>query len=342
MMKIFWKQFEALATGSKADLFSSARLRLTAYYLLIMTAVLIIFSAVLYFSFAYVLKDNIDTQFPDVPDQGDEAVIQTMSDAKDSIVVIDLTAFALTIVLGYSLAGRTLRPIEDVLERQKEFSANASHELRTPLAVMKSDSEIALKNTSTSSSEFRRVVESNLEEINRMSQMTENLLKLSRVETKKEKIYFSEVELGELVREAVDRIRPRTFQKGISLEVEKTDPGKISGNWDDLISVVSNLIQNGIDYNKPGGAAHVTVENNAQEMRLVVEDNGLGISEDDLPHIFERFYKADKSHGQNISNAGIGLSIVKRIVDNHSGSIKAESVLGKGTKIAVSFPSVGT
>ena len=143
-MKKYWKQFEALVTGSKADLFSSARLRLTAYYLLIMTGVLVVFSAVLYFSFEYVLKDNIDTQFPDVPDQGDQAIVQTMSDAKDGVVVIDLTAFALTIVLGYSLAGRTLRPIEDVLERQKEFSANASHELRTPLAVMRSDSEIAL------------------------------------------------------------------------------------------------------------------------------------------------------------------------------------------------------
>jgi len=305
-----------------------------------MTGVLVVFSAVLYFSFAYVLKDNIDTQFPDVPDQGDLAIVQTMSDAKDGVVVIDLTAFALTIVLGYSLAGRTLKPIEDVLERQKEFSANASHELRTPLAVMKSESEIALKNPNTSSSEFRKVVESNLEEINRMSQMTENLLKLSRVETKKEKIYFSEIELGELVREAADRIKSRNFQKEISIEVEKTDSGKILGNRDDLVSVASNLIQNGADYNRPGGAVRVSVESGQQEMRLVVEDNGLGISEDDLPHIFERFYKADKSHSRNFSNAGIGLSIAKRIVDKHSGSIKIESVLGKGTKIVVSFPLV--
>ena len=341
MMKNFWKQFEALVTGSKADLFSSARLRLTAYYLLIMTGVLVIFSAVLYFSFAYVLKDNIDTQFPDVPDQGDLAIVQTMSDAKDGVVVIDLTAFALTIVLGYSLAGRTLRPIEDVLERQKEFSANASHELRTPLAVMKSESEIALNNPKTSTADLRAVIESNLEEINRMSQMTENLLKLSRVETKKEKIYFSEIELGEFVREAANRISSRTSQKGVSIEVEKTDSGKILGNRDDLVSVASNLIQNGVDYNKPGGAVRVSVENSRQEMRLVVEDNGLGISEDDLPHIFERFYKADKSHSRNFSNAGIGLSIVKRIIDKHNGSIKIESILGKGTKIVVSFPSAG-
>lgn len=338
-MKKFWRQFEALVIGSKADLFSLARLRLTAFYLLIMTAVLIVFSAVLYFSFAYVLKDNIDTQFPDVPDQGDEAVIQTMSDAKDSIVVIDLTAFALTIVLGYSLAGRTLRPIEDVLERQKEFSANASHELRTPLAVMKSESEIALKNPKTSTADLRAVIESNLEEINRMSQMTENLLKLSRVEEKKEKIYFSEIELGELVREAADRISLRTSQKGVSIEVEKTDSGKILGNRDDLVSVASNLIQNGVDYNKPGGVVRVNVENHGQKMRFMVEDNGLGISENDLPHVFERFYKADKSHSRNSSNAGIGLSIVKRIVDKHGGSINVESILGKGTKIIVSFPS---
>jgi len=341
-MKKYWKQFEALVTGSKADLFSSARLRLTVYYLLIMTGVLIVFSAVLYFSFAYVLKDNIDTQFPDVPDQGDEAIVQTMSDAKDGIVVIDLTAFALTIVLGYSLAGRTLRPIEDVLERQKEFSANASHELRTPLAVMKSESEIALKNPGTSSSEFRKVIESNLEEINRMSQMTENLLKLSRVEARKEKIYFSEVDLGELVRDAVNRIKSRNFQKEISIEIERADPGKILGNQEDLVSVASNLIQNGVDYNQPGGAVRVGVEDNKKEMLLLIEDTGIGISKEDLPHIFERFYKADKSHSRNFSNAGIGLSIVKRIIDKHSGSIKIESVLGKGTKIVVSFPLVGT
>jgi signal transduction histidine kinase len=306
-----------------------------------MIGVLVVFSAVMYFSFAYVLKDNIETEFPDIPDQGDQAIVQTMSDAKDGVVVIDLTAFALTIFLGYSLAGRTLRPIENVLERQKEFSANASHELRTPLAVMKSESEIALKNPKTSTADLRAVIESNLEEINRMSQMTENLLKLSRVETKKEKIYFSEIELGELVRESANRISSRTPQKGVSIEIEKTDPGKILGNRDDLVSVASNLIQNGVDYNKPGGAVRVSVENGRQEMRLVVEDNGLGISEDDLPHIFERFYKADKSHSRNFSNAGIGLSIVKRIVDKHNGSIKIESILGKGTKIVVSLPSAG-
>jgi len=303
-----------------------------------MTGVLIIFSAVLYFSFAYVLKDNLETEFPDVPDQGDEAIVQTMSDAKDSIVVIDLTAFALTIVFGYGLAGRTLRPIEHALERQKEFSANASHELRTPLAVIKSDSEVALKNPKISTAGLREVIKSNLEEVDRMSQITENLLKLSRVETIKGKTYFSEIGLGGLVTNVAKRMKPRASQKIISLDVEKVDSGKILGNRDDLVSVASNLIQNGIDYNKPGGAVRISVENNKEEMRLVVEDNGIGISEDDLPHIFERFYKADKNHSRNSSNAGIGLSIVKRIVDKHGGSIKMESALDKGAKIIVSFP----
>lgn len=340
-MKKFWKQFEALVTGSKSDLFVSARLRLTAYYLLIMTGVLIVFSAVLYFSFAYVLKDNLETEFPDVPDQGDQAIIQTMSDAKDGVVVIDLTAFALTIFLGYSLAGRTLRPIKHALERQKEFSANVSHELRTPLAVIKSDSEVALKNSKATAAELRDVLESNLEEIDRMSQITENLLKLSRIETVKEKASFSKIGLGELVTDVASRMKSRISQRGISIEIERADSGKILGNWDDLVSVISNLIQNGVDYNKQGGIVRVSVENNKNEMRLVVRDNGLGISEDDLPHVFERFYKADKSHSRNFSSSGIGLSIVKEIVDKHGGSIKIESVLDKGTKIIVSFPLAG-
>jgi len=112
------------------------------------------------------------------------------------------------------------------------------------------------------------------------------------------------------------------FLKGNFDKIEKADSGKISGNRDDLSSVVSNLIQNGIDYNKPNGIVRVSVENNKKEMRLVIQDNGLGISENDLPYIFERFYKADKRHSQNFSSAGIGLSIVKEIVDKHGGSIK--------------------
>jgi len=290
------------------------------------------------FSFAYVLKDNVDTEFPDAGDQGDQAIIQTMSDAKDGIVVIDLTAFALTIVLGYSLAGNTLKPIKYALERQKEFSANASHELRTPLAVMKSDSEVALKNSNASAAELRRVIGSNLEEIDRMSQITENLLKLARLQAIKDKAYFSEIALGKLATDLVNRIKSQTSQKGISIEIEKADSGNILGDWDDLASVVSNLIQNGINYNKPGGTVRVRVENNKEEMQLSVQDNGFGISANDLPHIFERFYKADKSHRRNFSSAGIGLSIVKGIVDKHGGSIKIESALEKGTKIIVSFP----
>jgi two-component system sensor histidine kinase CiaH len=342
MTKKFWKQLGALATELRGDLFTSARLRLTVYYLFIMTGVLVVFSAVLYFSFAYVLKDNVDTQFPDSPDQGDQAIVQTMSDAKDGIIVIDLTAFALTFVLGYSLAGRTLRPIQDALERQKEFSANASHELRTPLAVMKSDSEVALKNPKTSAAELREVVESNLEEINRMSQITENLLRLARFETIKEKAYFSEIELGEFVKDLANRMKSQASQKGILIEVEKVDSGKILGSRDDLVSVISNLIQNGINYNKPNGIVRISVENNKEEIWLIVEDNGFGISEDDLPYVFERFYKADKSHSPDSSSAGIGLSIVKEIIGKHGGSIEIESALGKGTKISVSFPSASS
>lgn len=337
-MNKYWKQLEVWATGSKTDLFSAARLRLTAYYLLIMTVVLIVFSAVLYFAFAYVLKDNIDTQFPDVPDQGDQAIIQTMSDAKDGVIVIDLTAFALTIVLGYSLAGRTLAPIKNSMDRQKAFSANASHELRTPLAVMKSDSEVALKNSNASASELRDVIKSNLEEINQMLQITENLLRLARSQDAKDKTYFSGIELGELAANLANKMKLQTSQKGISIEIEKADSGKILGNHDDLVSVASNLIQNGVNYSKPGGTVRVSVENRGQEIQLVVEDDGFGISEDDLPHIFERFYKADKSHRRNFSSAGIGLSIVKEIVDKHGGSIEIESVLDKGTKIVASFP----
>lgn len=341
-MKKFWKQLGALAIELRGDLFTSARMRLTVYYLFMMTGVLVVFSAVLYFSFAYVLKDNVDTQFPDAPDQGDQAILQTMSDAKDGIVVIDLTAFALTLVLGYSLAGRTLRPIQDALERQKEFSANASHELRTPLAVMKSDSEVALNNPKTSAAELREVVESNLEEINRMSQITENLLKLARVEAAKEKVYFLEIALGQLVMELANKMKPRASQEGISIEVGRADPGKILGNRDDLVSVISNLIQNGINYNKPSGIVDISAKNDKEKMWLIVEDNGFGISEDDLPYVFERFYKADKSRSRDFSSAGIGLSLVKEIIEKHNGLIKIESVLGKGTKISISFPLAGS
>jgi signal transduction histidine kinase len=294
---------------------------------------------VFYLSFGYILKSTIENDFPDAHDQGDQAMIQIMNDTRNGVVIIDVIAFVLTGIFSYGLAGKTLEPIKKTLNAQKAFSSNASHELRTPLAVMKSDCEVALRNPKTDNAEMRNVIQSNLEEVDRMGQMVENLLKLSRLETKNDS-FSQRINVSEIVAEAAARIKILADFKDIQLKIEKNRQLEIAGSHEYLELLFFNLLQNAVNYNKPNGEVQVKYVQEENIVKIIIEDTGVGIDSKDLPHIFERFYKADKNRAQNTSGAGIGLSIVKEIAEKHQGKAEIKSDPGAGTRITVSFPTL--
>lgn len=240
---------------------------------------------------------------------------------------------------GYYLAGRTLQPIQKSLERQKRFVSDAAHELRTPLAAIKTGIEITNSKGKTTLRECKNLLSELLEEVDYLINMTNDLLFLARTD---EGIYNvtnmeERVNISSICSKQVLLLKSYADKKKIHIKEDIRDTYYIKGNEEELNRLVANLLRNAIDYNRPNGEVSLFLNHTSGTVILQIVDTGMGISSDDLKHIFERFYKADKSRSTLSSGAGLGLSIVKEIVDRHKASIKIQSELGKGTEIKVIF-----
>jgi heavy metal sensor kinase len=242
--------------------------------------------------------------------------------------------------------------LQAAFERQKQFTSDASHEMRTPLAVMRGDIEIALRRE-RSAEEYRRVLTSNLEEIVRLSRLVEDLLMLARADHGQLELRHEPVDLSKLCQQMVEYISPLAQQKGQDIlyfqlngKAPESAPAdsreiKINGDIQRIKQLLLNLLDNAIKYTDFGGkvALELTTEDKCAVITIV--DTGRGIPPEDLPHIFERFFRKSKSTSdRSATGFGLGLSIVKWIVDSHSGKITAQSEVGKGTTFSVKFPLI--
>ena len=172
-----------------------------------------------------------------------------------------------------------------------------------------------------------------------MSSMVNDLLFLAQSDGFKKK-EFSRLDLGKITQNQVDSMKAYAEHKKIIL---KSDTGKeffIKGNRSDLKRLLTNLMKNAIDYNKLGGSVNISLEKNKSQVILKIIDTGVGISKDNLSHIFDRFFKVDQAHMRESSGAGLGLAIIKEIVSEHNGKIEIQSQVGQGTQFLIYFPSV--
>jgi two-component system, OmpR family, sensor kinase len=237
---------------------------------------------------------------------------------------------------------RMISRLQAAFERQRQFTSDASHELRTPLAVMRGDIEITLRRERTPE-EYRRVLTSNLEEIIRLSRLVEDLLMLARADAGRLELRRETIDLNKLCQQMVEYISPLAQQKGQTLAYYPPNGIRgemiISGDIQRIKQLLLNLLDNAIKYTDFSG--NVTLGLSGEEMNAIitVADTGRGIPPEDLPHIFERFFRKSKSTSdRSATGFGLGLSIVKWIVDSHGGKIQAHSVVGKGTTFTVKFP----
>jgi signal transduction histidine kinase len=327
-------------------MFKKARIKLTAWYSIIIMVVSLSFSVAIYLGVNRELirlegmqtqrqarVDRISTFLRDnglpVPPEESSALTdsETVEQARLRIIatlgLINLSILFLSGAAGYFLAGRTLDPIAEMVDEQKEFVGNASHELRTPLTSLMTEIEVALRDKSLSLGDARKLLQSNLEDVDRMQKLSNYLLKLHRYE-KGASLEFGDVDLKQVVEKATSG-----FKFKFDLDLKKS---VVRGNEDSLIELVTILLDNAIKYSPKGKDVEVSVKAGGT---LEVEDHGSGIAKEDLPHIFDRFYRSDKSRGTD--GYGLGLSIAKSIVDLHNGAIKVESRFGKGSKFIVSF-----
>lgn len=348
------KRFGAWVIASKADPFSHARLRLTALYIAIITAVVILLSS----SFYAVhdrrvrdlgLKDSESAESPESFRSGAQFVSEYQEILQRSIVLADVVTIFVAGALSYFLAGRTLRPIRELLSSQRQFYANAAHDLRTPLAVMKTEAEVALRDPKVSG-ESRGILESSLEEIDRMSIMVEEMLLLSvrahadadgsRGEAKDPRAapHWEQADLSDLAAGAVERMRPRAEAKGLALTSPTAEPAILRLDSRAVERALANVIENAIKYTPQGGTVTVALRASRSHVDLLVADTGIGIPAADLPRISEPFYRADAARDADKGGAGLGLAIVKKTMVEHGGSLEITSSEGKGTSVRLRFP----
>ncbi|MET3292914.1 UNVERIFIED_CONTAM: signal transduction histidine kinase [Brevibacillus sp. OAP136] len=244
---------------------------------------------------------------------------------------------------GYFFAGRAMVPITQAYKRQKEFTADASHELRTPLSVMLSSTEILAEKKDNLPPFHQTVLTGMMDEITRMIRMVENLLSLARSETDAAELPHDEQEhfdVGQMAWEVCTQMHSSAAQKGVQLTLadEKTTlvPLPFHGNKDQIRQLLYILIDNAIKYTDSGGFITVSVTAvKYKKVKIVVKDTGCGIPEEDLPFIFERFYRIDKGRSRATGGTGLGLSIAAQIVAKHKGKISVESKLQAGTTFTV-------
>ncbi len=242
---------------------------------------------------------------------------------------------------GFYLSGTTLAPIQKVMEQQKRFIADAAHELRTPLTALKTSLEVNLMDKKLSK-KAKRILKENLEDVSSLESLTDSLLKLAKAE--EDSYEIKPVNLKQVIDKAIKQIRPLAQKKKIKLQTS-FDPEelkkdlKVKGYEPVLIELFVILLDNAVKYSHKNSQVEITIEQRKGQVQVKIIDQGVGIAQHHLKHIFDRFYRVDAARTKSGSGGyGLGLSLAKKIVAAHNGSIKAESELGEGTTLIVNLP----
>jgi heavy metal sensor kinase len=228
----------------------------------------------------------------------------------------------------------TFARLDAAFAQQKQFASDAAHELRTPVSVMLTQTQTAL-NRGRTAPEYRETVEACQRAAQRMRKLIGALLELARLDVGQEQMKRLRFDFSRTVADCVDLVKPLAKASGIKIFTELS-PLEITGDAERLAQVATNLLTNAIQYNNPNGEVRVKVASHGGLATLTVSDTGNGISRDDLPHIFKRFYRCDKS--RTGGNTGLGLAISKAIVEAHGGTIEVSSEEDDGTTFTVRLP----
>lgn len=219
-----------------------------------------------------------------------------------------------------------------------DLVANASHELRTPVASIVALTASLKTAIEVDPEASRRLVQRLELEAERLSRMIADLLRLSRLEAYP--IEFGQVRLDLVVRSEAEQHRPRAVAAGLRLHVQTQKPVLVQGSEEDLALIVRNLLDNAIHYTASGGEIRVFVKQVQGSVRLTVKDTGVGIPESEMGRIFERFYRVDAARSRDTGGSGLGLSMVRSVVQAHSGSVTVESVIGRGSTFTIRLPAI--
>ncbi len=234
---------------------------------------------------------------------------------------------------------QTVNNLSDSLEHleklRKRLTSDVAHELRTPLSALRCNLDAMIDGIWKPDKER---LESCQAEIIRMTRLVEDMQELTNIESERMKVSKSDFVLSELITQIFQNFEPDFKSKGIALVFADQLKGSISADKDKLAQILVNLTSNALKYSNVGGVVTLTTSGSESEIFITIEDAGIGIPKEDLPYIFERFYRVDKSRNREVGGSGIGLAIVHGLVLAHGGKISAESELGRGTKFVLTLP----
>ena len=301
---------------------NKAYLKLTFMYASILCFVSIIFSTIIY--------SNTVNSFNIRPIKSvqSEAIIKRDNEIKKEmlfhLIVLDSIIIILGTIGSYFLSKKTLKPIEENLNLQMEFISNASHELKTPITVITMENEVLLREKNHSKEELLHQIKSNLEEVTSLSKLVNILLELAR----NNKITLEKIKVIDVVNNACDKLKVLSKKKNITI-LNNIDNLKILANKDILEEVIVIILDNAIKYSDK----NTTIKIYSKNSKIFIEDEGIGIKEKDLKYIFDRFYRADKSH--STEGYGLGLSLAKHLTEKMKLKISAYNNKEKGSTFVV-------
>lgn len=272
----------------------------------------------------------------DVDRVRDEEISEGQQRLLANLTLANLGVLVVGGAASFYMARRTLRPLEETLEAQARFTADASHELRTPLTAMQTEIEVTLRDKDMSITEARELLESNLEEVMKLQSLSNALLTLANQD--KEHFELKRLASKPILREAAARATKLAGQKHITID-NKAHNQRVVGNKDSLTQLFAILLDNAIKYSPEGSTITIGSVAKGGNALISVADQGNGIKSEDLPHIFDRLYRADQSRNkQKIDGYGLGLSIAKKIVELHHGAIDVSTKVGEGSTFTVRIP----
>lgn len=336
-------------------MFKQARLRLTLWYVLIISVISLFFSFLIYSlinneitRFANSQRNRIERQFiiqnpnpsrqPILTIVDEDLIKESRQRLRLSLLIVNGLIVIVSGSLSYFLAGLTLKPIQKMSDDQKRFISDASHELRTPITAMKSLFEVSLRDKNLDLKEAKKVINSGIDQSDRLKNLSDSLLELSRLEINHIESQFQVLSLKKIITESVSQIKPKADAKKIKI-ISKTSNTKTFGDQNRLVELFTIFLDNAIKYSHSNTEIKIISKTIGKKNIIKIIDQGLGIDQKDLPKIFDRFYQADNARTKtNNSGYGLGLSIAQKIIESHHGSIKVSSQSNIGTKFIIYLP----
>jgi heavy metal sensor kinase len=231
-----------------------------------------------------------------------------------------------------------LDSLQKTFDHEKRFTADASHELRTPLTVLKGRLHVALSQPRTVEM-YKETLQGIEQEVERLIRLSSDLLLLSRLEPRHQDVHLERIDLSDLLAAIAEQIQPLADLQQIQFSTHIVPNLQIQGSPDHLIRLFLNLLDNAVKYTPAQGEVNLTAVVQEDCIQIGVSDTGIGISPEHLPHLFERFYRVDRSRSRTMGGTGLGLAIAQEIVHRHQGAIAVHSQMGQGTTFTVTFPN---